>query len=892
MLSAMRGGGMDTCADRFSQKPRISRSIRIHAAVVNKTETIVLETPSSRLVLARSGALWTLAHLGARGGEAEEVAALAAARPWGCNHLAPPTHETYPAFGSTRAQPGFALADARGALQVRHADGDCSVDWECKENVANVEMLPISSANANAANWQLEIGTGNTGNIGNIDNIPPGPRHVAIVYADKAHPSFTATQHFVAHGDCDVFETWVELRHGEDGPVALSRMDSFCMEVQGLGDRFHLLSLAGQWASEANVAEDELLRGREVVLGARSGVHDAWENAPFFMLSVGPAPAREEAGTVLAGALAWSGAWEMRFRHEWSHELRLSAGAANLSGPYVLEPGRTLTLPKFVFTWSERGKGAASRALHAWARGRLMPHGAAPRPVVLNSWEGVRFDLSEERLVAMMDGAKALGAECFVVDDGWFGRGAFARNDAGHGLGDWTPDPAKFPHGLAPLAREAKKRGLTLGLWFEPEMADVESELLRDHPDWALQEPGRPLRLQRGGGQVVLDLPNPAVRDEVFRRIDTAIRAIPGLAYVKLDANAEIANFGSPWLGPERQGNLWFDYTAGLCDILARLRAAHPRIVFQACASGGGHADFGSLAFADEFWPSDNTGAQQRVLVQHGWSHFLPACAMAAHVTASPNKHIHRASPLKYRFDVAFCGRLGIELRPEEMTPEETAFARQCVADYKRLRPVIQGGDLYRLASPLEGNCAAVLFVAPDRRRAVVVVAGLSRPASDGRLAPLRLPGLDPDLRYSIREINLALPGEEQNVQSKPHCPLATVQQSNDQTTKRSNDQTTKRPNDQTILRRRPCRRRHSLRSRPRRRLVRAGAFRRAARGRFLTLQALHGPRLQCANSRSSATASSRSSATAAPTSRSIRRCAERRGATLPASRRTPTSRP
>ncbi|MBR3084985.1 MAG: alpha-galactosidase [Kiritimatiellae bacterium] len=717
--------------------------------------TICLETPDTLLVLARRGDVWAFAHLGAKGGDPDELAVLAAARPYACNHLAAGTAETYPAFGSTRGQNGFALGNSRGALQVRHADGDCSVDWTCTG-------IACDNSSRKERNGR-KVGSQSDSSLGNPAPFAAKGSHVAITYADKAHPSFTAVQHFVAHADCDVFETWVELRHDEEGPVALSRMDSFCLETTGLGDRFHLLSLSGHWASEANVAEDELLRGREVVLGARSGVHDSWENAPAFMLSVGPAPAREESGAVLAGALCWSGAWEMRFRHEWSHELRVSAGAANLSGPYVLEPGRTLALPKFVFSWSERGKGAASRALHAWARRHLMPHAGAPRPIVLNSWEGVKFDLSEKRLVAMMDGARALGAECFVVDDGWFGRGAFARNDAGHGLGDWTHDPAKFPGGLAPLAREAKKRGLKLGLWFEPEMADVESELLRNHPDWALREPGRPRRLQRGGGQVVLDLPNPAVRDAVFRAVDDAIRAVPGLSYVKIDANAEIANFASPWLGPERQGNLWFDYAAGLYEILARLRAAHPRIVFQSCASGGGRTDFGALAFADEFWASDNTGAQQRALIQWGWGQFLPACAMAAHVTASPNRHTRRSSSLKYRFDVAFSGRLGIELRPEELSEGEIAYARRRVAEYKRLRPVIQGGDTYRLASPYEGDHAALLFVAPDRRRAVVTVCGLSRKASDGRLAPLRLLGLDPDRRYRIREIDLALPGEAQD---------------------------------------------------------------------------------------------------------------------------------
>ena len=738
-------------------------------------EFLSLETDNAQLVFARRGDVWTWAHLGASGCDPAECAALAVSRPPRHHHCPCGSRETYPAFGSERGQNAADLGNARGGLQVRHADGDVSVQWRCRDcsYLQNSDATEVESESRKSGCRKSEL---------------------RLTYADCAHPSFTAVQHFVAHPDCDVFETWVELRHDESGPVEISRMASFCLESAGLSERFHLLSLSGAWAAEANVAEEELPRGREVVLGARSGVHDSWENFQGFMISVGDAPATEESGRVFAGALCWSGAWETRLRHEWSHELHVSSGVANLSGPYVLEPGRTLTLPKFVFTWSERGKGAASRALHRWARRHLMPHGDAPRRIVINSWEALRFDLSEERLVRMMDGAKALGAECLVVDDGWFGRGAFARNDTGHGLGDWTPDPKKFPRGLSPLAAEAKKRGLSLGLWFEPEMADVESELLRDHPDWALRENGRPLRRQRGGGQVVLDMANPAVRDWLFDRIDAVIRSVPGLSYVKWDANAEIANFASPWLSgcvsapgsagsqpatggaasrrassriaarPEaappiasRQGNLWFDYTAGLYDLMARLRAAHPRVVFQSCASGGGRADFGALAFADEFWASDNTGAQQRVLIQHGWSHFFPACAVAAHVTTSPNKHVRRVSSLRYRFDVAFTGRLGIELRPEELTAEETEYARRRVAEYKRLRSVVQGGDLYRLHAPREGGYGALAIVAPDRRRAVISVVGLSRHASDGRLAPLRVPGLDPEARYRVRE--LGIPG-------------------------------------------------------------------------------------------------------------------------------------
>ena len=691
-----------------------------------RSKILALETPNAQLVLARCDDVWTFAHLGAKCSDPADCATLAADRPCGDSSLGRASMETYPAFGSPRGDNRRGMGGKRGGLQVRHADGDESVDWRCTA----VRELPAEK----------------------------GARHVALELADRMHPSFRAVQHFVAWGDCDVFETWVELSHAENGPVALSRMDSFCLEMPGLAERFHLLSLSGHWANEANVSESEVARGQELVLGVRSGIHSAWENNPAFFLSLGER-ASEESGRVFGGALCWSGTWEIRVQHSFTHELRINAGAANLSGPYVLDPGRTLTLPTFVFTWSGAGKGPASRALHRWARLHRLPHPGL-RDVLLNAWEGAYFNFTEKTFTDMMDGTKELGGELFVVDDGWFARGEFARNDDRRGLGHWFVNREKLPRGMAYLAREAKKRGLKFGLWFEPEMGNTKSELLSAHPDWCLQQEGRPLYRGRGGDQVVLDMANPAVRDAVFSMIDTVIRETKGLDYIKWDANAEIFNAGSPYLGPEKQANLWFDYTQGVYELFARLRAAHPQIVFQACASGGGHAEYGFLGHADEFWGSDNTCAQQRVFIQWGEEQFYPACATACHVTAVPNHQTGRDASLKYRFDVAMSGRLGFELHPKNMTPAEVAFAKRGVEAYKRLRPVVQGGDLYRLASPYEGDHAALMFVSPDRRHAAVMVYGLGRRCNDGRPGPLLLPGLDPSLRYRVEEINLVEPGK------------------------------------------------------------------------------------------------------------------------------------
>ena len=247
---------------------------------------------------------------------------------------------------------------------------------------------------------------------------------------------------------------------------------------------------------------------------------------------------------------------------------------------------------------------------------------------------------------------------------------------------------------------------------------------------------------------------NPAVRDAIFDQVDAVIRSANGLSYIKWDANADFMNAGSTYLDADHQANIWFDYTVGVMELIARLRAAHPEIVYQACSSGGAHADYGWLAYADEFWGSDNSCAQQRVFIQWGEELFYPACCVASHVTVSPNHQTHRTSPLKFRFDVAFSGRLGFELHPKGMTEEEIRFCTDAVESYKRLRTTIQQGDLYRLVSPYKNDHAALMFVSADRRKAVVCVYGMARLAMQGNPAPLHLRGLYPNLRYRITEIN------------------------------------------------------------------------------------------------------------------------------------------
>ena len=631
------------------------------------------------------------------------------------------TMETYPAYGSneTTYNDTFALQNTNGAIQVVHADGACSIQWKVVGTELSVEK--------------------------------DGSEHLVIKLKDKLY-DFYANQHFVTRPGCDVVETWVVLTNKEKGAVRLARMDSFAFEFLGLAKEYYLTSLNGLWGSEANLTESKIGWGQALNLTSHSGIHDAWGNSPFFMVSLGEAT--ETKGRVFGAAFVWSGVWKGTIAHRLNDQLNINIGVDNLSGAYVLDAGESITLPSVVFTYSDEGKGEVSRRFHRWARTYRMPNRNKIRDVLLNSWEGAYFNFNEDTLTDMMDGVKKLGGEMFVIDDGWFGEGKYARNDDTVGLADWCWNFEKLPRGINYLVKEAKKRGLKLGLWFEPEMANTESAFVKAHPDWVLQEKGRTLRQGRGHTQVVLDMTNPEVREAIFKQMCKVIDDANGLSYIKWDANAEVTNPGSTYLPADKQSNFWFEFQNGVYELFSMIRRKYPKIVIQACASGGGRAELGALGYADEFWASDNTDARQRIFIQWGQQQFCPASAMACHVTAVPNHQTHRVTPLKYRFDVAMSGRLGFELHPKNMTDEEVAFAQKAVAEYKKIREVVQHGDLYRLVNPYKNDYASIMYTSEDKKKAVVFVWGMNRLCRTNSPAPLMLDGLDENKVYTIREIN------------------------------------------------------------------------------------------------------------------------------------------
>lgn len=567
-----------------------------------------------------------------------------------------------------------------------------------------------------------------------------------ILLKDKVYP-FEIKQYYKAYQGTDIISTWIEIMNNGKKSVTLYRFVSAYLPVQR-GDNW-LTHFHGHWGAENMLEEEKLTNGQKVISNKDGMVNTETDN-PSFMLSIDGKP-QEEYGHILGGTLAWTGNYLLKMDIT-NTKLNIIAGINEENSHYKLEPKETFKTPEFAMTYSTSGKGGVSRAFHRWARMYKLSHGNVERDILLNSWEGVYFKVNQEGMDQMMKSFSALGGELFVMDDGWFGN-KYSRDRGDSSLGDWTVNKKKLPLGIEGLIASAKKHKIKFGLWIEPEMSNTKSELFEKHPEWILQCKNRPLSTGRGGTQIVLDLTNPEVQDFVFSVIDNLMTHYPEIAYMKWDANSCMLDYGSPYLPKEKQSHLYIEYHRGLNNVLERIRAKYPQLILQACAGGGGRINYGILPYFDEFWTNDDTDALQRVYLQWGVSCFYPAIAMAAHVSADKNHQTGRYLPLKFRFDVAMSGRLGMEMQPEDMTEADKEFTQRAIQAYKGIRPIVQFGDLYRLISPYENKgVASLMYVAPEKDRAVFYAYKMNY-FINMTIPNVKMNGLDPQKKYQLIDL-------------------------------------------------------------------------------------------------------------------------------------------
>lgn len=663
--------------------------VTFSAVAADSPGLLRIETAHSALTLAveKDGRLYQLGY-----GSITNEAGLPEKTP-------PREMEFLPCYGN-----GFILEPA---IQATHADGNTSTDLIYVHH----ETKPIDS----------DI------------------RLTRIELKDRFYPFFV-TVFLKAYAREDVIEEWTGFQHHEKGIVTLHRFDSSSPLIHGKD--FYLTQFHGDWAREGEISEEKLAEGTKI-LDSKIGVRASQYRIPSFILALG-GPAQEDSGEVFGGSLEWSGSYELAFDVDWEDRLRALAGINPFGSQYHLSPGATFTAPGMLWTWSDHGKGQISRNFHRWAREHGMRDSDKPRPIWLNNWEATGFNFNQEKIVSLFDGARKLGVELFLLDDGWFGN-KFPRNNDHAGLGDWDFNKKKLPRGIDYLAKAAKERGIEFGIWMEPEMVNPKSELYQEHPDWTIQQPHRQPLLSRN--QLDLDLSNPKVKEFAWSTIDKVLGQSGDISYVKWDANRYVTQPGSTYLSAQDQSHLLIDYNFALYDLMARMAKKYPNIMAMLCSGGSGRADYGALKYFDSFWPSDQTDPAKRVFIQWGFSHIFPASTICAEVT--PDGH----RPLKFALDVAMSETLGFDWDLSQATEEERATMHRAIDIYKSdLRELISQGDLYRLESPYDGPRACLDYVLPDQKKAVLFVYQLKT----GEAKAVKPEGLDAQRKYAVREIDAA----------------------------------------------------------------------------------------------------------------------------------------
>jgi alpha-galactosidase len=554
---------------------------------------------------------------------------------------------------------------------------------------------------------------------------------------DPKYP-FEVLLHIAAYYNEDIFKSWTEITHHEKGNVVLNNFASSMLHFDA--HKYWLTNFHGDWAEEMKMEEQPLTSGIKI-LDSKLGTRADMYQMPFFFVSLNE-PATETHGEVIAGTLAWTGNFRFAFEVDERNSLRMITGMNTYASQYKLPAGQTFETPAFIFTYSTNGKGTASRNFHHWGSKYGVLDSNVPRTVLLNNWEATGFDFNEKKLEGLFDNTRKLGADLFLLDDGWFAN-KYPRNNDHTGLGDWQENKSKLPNGIGHLVKTATDKGVKFGIWVEPEMVSPKSELYEKHPDWILKLPNREEDYFRN--QLVLDLINPKVQDFVYGVLDKMLSENPGIAYIKWDCNRMITNGWSPYL-KENQSALYIEYTRSLYKVFQRLRAKYAHLPIMLCSGGGGRVDYGALPYFTEFWPSDDTDAFERVFIQWGYSYFFPSFITANHVTSWGKQS------LKFRTDVAMMGRLGYDIDLSKFSNEEWQFSQQAVKNYKRLYPVISKGALYRLISPYEQNRAVLMYTTGEK---AVVFSYTLHSRYGEEFEKVKLQGLDPAKQYTVEEINV-----------------------------------------------------------------------------------------------------------------------------------------
>lgn len=553
--------------------------------------------------------------------------------------------------------------------------------------------------------------------------------------------------YYTAYADCSTISTHAEVRNLSDKAVVINRALSTMLDVPA--SAYDMVTLQGAYAREKTVRRQKVEQGIFTVASNRGA--SGHSHTPAMILC--EHTATEDAGQALALQLLYSGNFQAFVQKNQLNEVRLGIGINDDNFAWQLSAGDSFETPVALMTFSNQGLGKLTQESQLFIQDHIMPKqfAHAERPILINNWEATYFDFKKEKLLDLADEASKLGIELFVLDDGWFGN----RFDDNRALGDWVVNEEKLGGPLNDLIAEVHAKGLKFGLWFEPEMISVDSDLYRAHPDWAIQAEDRGHTYSRN--QLVLNLANPDVVAYIKAAIDKILTE-NAIDYVKWDYNRNITNIGNgdTYLATQMQSHA---YMLGLYDLVSYLTEKHSNILFESCSGGGGRNDLGMMRYFPQVWASDNTDAISRLPIQYGSSYLHPTISMGSHVSASPNHQMGRTTPIETRGNVAMMGNLGYELDLTSLPESDKEVIAAQVAHYKDIRPVVQFGKQYRLINPEAGsNETAVEFVYEDK---VVVTYVRTLSTIETIETTLKLKGLEEEALYCLQGTDQVFSGAE-----------------------------------------------------------------------------------------------------------------------------------
>lgn len=530
--------------------------------------------------------------------------------------------------------------------------------------------------------------------------------------------------HYKVYEEYDLIERYVVLKNESNENIEFEKIHSAQFHIPY--ENLNFSNVHGHWGAEQQKFKQKVNYGK-IVIENRRGISTHNHN-PYFILDK---DATETSGEVFFGALKLSGNFSGVVEQTQYGETLVQLGINSHDFLLTLNPGEEFIAPSIISGYSSNGFETMTHNLHNFAKDNILRNGL--RPVLYNSWEATEFKVSCEEQIKLAKKAKEIGAELFVVDDGWFGE----RHGIDNGLGDWYVNKDKFPNGLNPLIKEVKEMDMMFGIWVEPEMVNPKSKLYQDHPDWIYHFDTRVSDTSRG--QYVLDLTKKEVKDFIYNMLDDLLGTYD-IDYIKWDANRPISQSNT-------EKDVWYKHIEAVYDIVRQLKVKYPNVLFEACASGGGRIDYGILGIFDDFWTSDNTDAYDRLEIQDSYSYIYPIKAMRAWVTDCPNFLSRREIPMKFRYHSAMMGTLGIGCNILKLSEEDIELSKELISEYKNIRHIVQEGDFYRLENTSRNDYSLYQYNKGDEALLFVF---LPQSKIGHRNVNIKLRSLEKDSKYKF----------------------------------------------------------------------------------------------------------------------------------------------